>query len=267
MAHSSLAAAAGSGRSQEFSRALEAYVETLTSNFSSTTVAQPEDQLKAPVSKLVATAAELLGLDALARTEVQVAEVKGRPDIGVDISKVICGHIELKAPGNGSDPSKFKDKRSRDQFERFRGLPNLIYTDGRDWALYRRGDRVSRPVSLSFDPTDATPDQISSSDADQLFSLLISFLKWEPVVPNTPKALAGLIAPITRYLRDEVLLDVENGGPSRVCSRRNGNRHYFPIAMTPGSRTDTRRRSRIPYFWHDSRVRPDQFPPRTWQPH
>ena len=213
MAHSSLAAAAGSGRSQEFSRALEAYVETLTSNFSSTTVAQPEDQLKAPVSKLVATAAELLGLDALARTEVQVAEVKGRPDIGVDISKVICGHIELKAPGNGSDPSKFKDKRSRDQFERFRGLPNLIYTDGRDWALYRRGDRVSRPVSLSFDPTDATPDQISSSDADQLFSLLISFLKWEPVVPNTPKALAGLIAPITRYLRDEVLLDVENGGP------------------------------------------------------
>ena len=207
------AALLGTDKVAMFADALRAYQATLTANFGSRTQAQPEDQLKAPVAELVRRVGEIIGVPIITRTEVQVADLKGRPDLGIDSDGLPVGHIELKAPGRGADPKRFADKRSRDQFDKFAALPNLVYTDGRVWGLFRTGELTDTFVSLSFDPTAATSEDVADSDAEHLLSLLVEFLNWQPVVPHSPRALAHLIAPLTRLLRDEVLENVKSHGP------------------------------------------------------
>ena len=138
--------------------------------------------------------------------------VAGRPDLGLDAGGLPVGNIELKAPGYGARPSAFPDKRSRDQWERFKALPNLLYTDGREWALYRSGELAAGPLALSFDPTHAPDPLGATADPASLLDVLATFLQWEPVIPSSPRALAAMLAPLTRVLRDEVLVDVQEGG-------------------------------------------------------
>ena len=195
-----------------FHSALQAYAKTLTANFASFTQAQPEDQLKAPVGALLVAAGEIAGKEIVCRTETRVDGIAGRPDLGVDSANLPVGNVELKAPGNGARPDRFTDKRSRDQFERFKKLPNLIYTDGRDWSLFRDGSMRGDVIRLSNDPTTAGADGVSLEDAKNLLELLGVFYRWDPIVPSSPKALASMLAPLTRLLRDEVLADVKAGG-------------------------------------------------------
>ena len=195
-----------------FSDAVRDYATTLTDNFASLTDAQPEDQLKGPVGGLLKAAGKAAGLSIVSRTEARLDGVAGRPDLGVDSNGLPVGNIELKRPGTGARPEKFTDKHSRDQFERFKRIPNLIYTDGREWALYRFGVRVGDVIFLSNDPTHAGAGGITDEDIVHLLDQLGKFLLWEPTVPSTPRALAIMLAPLTRLLRDEVLADVKAEG-------------------------------------------------------
>lgn len=190
---------------ETFRIALRGYGETLTANFGSFTKAQPEDQLKAPVADLLTAAGVAAGLKIVTRTETRVDGVAGRPDLGVDAGGLPVGNVELKATGKGAVPDDFTDKRSLRQWEGFKDLPNLIYTDGRAWALYRYGELKGELVTLTKNPTKAGPDAATDDDADQLLALLGEFLGWTPTIPSSPKALAGIVAPLTRRLRDEVL--------------------------------------------------------------
>ncbi len=195
-----------------FHAALRTYADTLTANFASTTQAQPEDQLKAPVGVLLVAAGRAAGKAIVSRTESRVEGVAGRPDLGVDANGLPVGNVELKAPGNGARPEKFSDKRSRDQFDRFKKLPNLIYTDGREWSLFRDGVMQGDVVTLASDPTKSGGAGISLADAKNLLEVLGVFFRWDPVVPSSPRALAAMLAPLTRLLRDEVLADAKAGG-------------------------------------------------------
>lgn len=195
-----------------FEVALRVFADDLTTNFASLTTAQPEDQLKAPVGVLVKAAGLALGITVASRTEVRVDGVGGRPDLGVDADGLPVGNIELKKPGYGARPDTFADARSREQWERFKALPNLVYTDGQEWALYRSGEIVGVPFRLSFDPTHAGAAGVAVADATTLLGVLSDFLGWSPVVPSSPRALAAMLAPITRVLRDEVLADLLDGG-------------------------------------------------------
>lgn len=195
-----------------FEDALRAFADELTTNFASMTVAQPEDQLKLVVGPLVKAAGASLGITVASRTEVRVDGVGGRPDLGVDASGLPVGNIELKKPGYGARPETFPDARSREQWERFKALPNLVYTDGQEWALYRSGELVGAPFRLSFDPTHSGAVAVTTADATGLLGLLSDLLGWSPVVPSSPRALATMLAPITRVLRDEVLADVLDKG-------------------------------------------------------
>lgn len=114
------------------------YSDKLREAYATSLGGQPEDQLKGPVAEFIQTAADKIGLTAQTQTETHTDE--GRPDIGVGVNKLLCGHIELKAPGVGANPTRFKDKHSKEQWEKFKALPNLIYTDGTEWALYRSGN-------------------------------------------------------------------------------------------------------------------------------
>ena len=153
---------------------------------------QPEDQLKPPVKMLL----EALGPKIEAFTEAKVEDV-GRPDIAVRIHGAICGHVELKEPGKPADPNKLKgvDKK---QWERFKALPNLVYTNGSDWGLYRSGQMIGKVVGV------IDSGKIDADASAKLEALLADFRQWRPIPPSTPKALAETLAPLSRMLRDDV---------------------------------------------------------------
>ncbi len=134
----------------QFLSALCNFADDITAKFSSIAHFSPEDQLKSPIEKLFATTAGLIGISLGFVTEVHVSELSARPDIGVLVNQLICGHVELKAPGKGADPKKFKGA-DKIQWNKFTDLPNLIYTDGNEWSLFRSVERVGAPVKLAGD--------------------------------------------------------------------------------------------------------------------
>lgn len=135
---------------------VKAFADTLRNKFSLPGSASPEDQLKGPVADLLKKAGTNFGSTVETRTEAHLSEHKVRPDIAIYVGGLICGYVELKAPGLGADAPKLKGDHNKKQWERLKGLPNLLYTDGREWALYRSGERADgQPiVHLHDDPTD-----------------------------------------------------------------------------------------------------------------
>ena len=83
----------------------------------------PEDQLRAPLEALVAN----------------LADLKTRPDYAVTRQDALIGFIEVKAPGKGADPRRFRDSHDKEQWAKLQTLPNLIYTDGNGFSLWRNG--------------------------------------------------------------------------------------------------------------------------------
>ena len=75
-----------------FQSALESLAVQLTSNFGAGLNAQSEDQLKAPMLNLL-HAGWFFNHVVVAKTEAQVADLGGRPDIGVLVDGLLCGYI------------------------------------------------------------------------------------------------------------------------------------------------------------------------------
>lgn len=153
---------------------------------------QPEDQLKPPVKSVL----ESFGTYVEAFTEAKL-EI-GRPDVAVRVRGAVCGYVELKEPGKSADPTRLKGADKK-QWQRFQALPNLVYSNGSDWGLYRDG----KPVTKVNGVVDAD-GKVDLGAARKLQALLTDFMQWEPIVPTTPKALAETLAPLCRMLRDDV---------------------------------------------------------------
>ncbi len=168
----------------------------------------PEDQLKPPMKQLIKEMGTLLSLQVLSVTEVPEHTI-GRPDLGIAEKSLLIGHIELKAPGKGANPELYKGS-DKEQWIRFKDLPNLIYTDWNEWALYRHGEKVGTTVRFSGDVPTKGKKAISEQDAEDLFSLLRDFLFWQPISPTSSRALAKQLAPICRLLRNDVLDELKN---------------------------------------------------------
>lgn len=194
----------------EFAALVKTFASDLQRNFASLTQAQAEDQLKRPVQNLLHG---LWPTSVVTRTEAQVEEVRGRPDIAVDVDGLISGYAELKAPGLGSDPGRFRDAHSREQWQRFKQLPNLLYTDGSHWSLYRYGQLEQR-VRADGEVTEVGGEAYQEREIRKLYLLLLEFVRWKPSAPTTPRALAELLAPVTRIIREDVqaaLQDKDSG--------------------------------------------------------
>lgn len=212
-----------------FQKNLEEFASTLTEKFSLPISFNPEDQLKTPVTRLLSEIGDLLKLNVDTITEVQVDEFSGRPDIGVTVDSLIAGYIELKAPGKGANTSRFKG-RNRYQWNKFKDLPNLIYTDGNEWALYRDGKLCGKIVKFSGEVTTDGNEAVEEGDVEVLFNLLRDFLDWEPVVPSSPRALAKTIAPICRLLREDVLEALQNEDSNLSMVAVDWRKYLFPDA-------------------------------------
>ena len=151
---------------------------------------EPEDQLRAPLERLVVNLAEICGFPPTAVAAVgesSLSELKTRPDYAITIHNALVGFIEVKAPGKGADPRRFKDRHDKAQWEKLQSLPNLLYTDGNEFSLWRSGQLVGSLVRL----TGAIETSGASLDAPPgLLSLFENFIQWQPIPPRDAKQLA-----------------------------------------------------------------------------
>jgi len=209
---------------------LEKFADNLKAKFALAGTASPEDQLKPDVAALFVAAGAKLGLKVETRTETHLTEHKVRPDIAVYVGGLICGYVELKAPGLGADGPKLKGDHNKKQWAKLKGLPNLIYTDGQEWALYHSGERPDGfpIVKMTDDPTVKGKAAIGGTDLADLARLLEPFLRWKPVVPHQPTPLAQYLAPLTRFLRSEVENALAQTGSAVALLANEWRQFFFP---------------------------------------
>ena len=139
----------------------------------------------------------------------------------------LVGFIEVKAPGKGANPRTFKGEHDKRQWERLRSLPNLIYTDGNSFSLWRDGARVGDVIRLKGDV------ESSGKDLDAPPSLLTTisdFLGWSPLPPRSPKKLAEVSARLCRLLREEVAEQLREGNKGLTSLAEDWRRLLFPDA-------------------------------------
>jgi hypothetical protein len=192
---------------------------------------QPEDQLRSP---LVALVKDLCGLIGLAATdtdlvgETSLSDLMIRPDFAVTRKNALIGFIEVKAPGKGADPSKFAAKsHDRAQWEKLKALPNLIYTDGNAFSLWRDGKLLSPIVYLTGDVRSSGKALTAPSELTALFE---TFYQWDPIPPRTPRELAETSARLCRLLRDEVIEQLERKAPGLTGLKEDWRKLLFPHA-------------------------------------
>lgn len=209
---------------------LEKFADNLKAKFALIGTASPEDQLKPNVATLFVSAGAKLGLKVETRTETHLSEHKVRPDIAIYVGGLICGYVELKAPGLGADAPKLKGDHNKKQWAKLKGLPNLIYTDGQEWALYQSGERPDGfpIVKLADDPTVKGKAAIGGTNLDDLARLLEPFLRWKPVVPQQPTPLAQYLAPLTRFMRSEVENALTQTGSAVGLLANEWRQFFFP---------------------------------------
>jgi hypothetical protein len=134
--------------------------------------------------------------------EVQDTERQVRPDYGVSVDGAITGYVEVKAPGKSIDPASFRG-HDKTQWERQRDLPNLLYTNGTDWRLYRDGEQAGDALSFSGGELAVAGTGLTPPPAFE--ALATNFLRWRPAPITSVGALVRAVAPLTRLLRGEVL--------------------------------------------------------------
>jgi hypothetical protein len=189
----------------------------------------PEDQLRGPLEILFKDLAEAAGQPPASVSLVgeTTLDIKTRPDFAVTVNKALVGFIEIKAPGKGADPRKFSDPHDKEQWDKLKSLPNLIYTDGNSFSLWRDGKIEGAIVHLDGD--------VESSGAKlaapaTLLPLIADFLQWSPIAPKTAKQLAEVSARLCRFLRDEVVEQMTRGSPGLTGLAEDWRKLLFPQA-------------------------------------
>lgn len=163
---------------------------------------EAEAAIRAPIEQLLATAGGALGVKVVPYDEVRDADRGVRPDYAIAVDGAITGYVEVKKPGANLDPELLTGHNLR-QWQRQQDLPNLIYTNGTEWRLYRDSQSVGDPVHLTGGTLRTAGVKLSAPDGFE--QLLTDFLRWKPAPITSVVALVRAIAPLTRLLRGEVL--------------------------------------------------------------
>ena len=222
--------------------ALRNFASAVTEKMGQITHGEPEEQLRAPFENFMDDVATVFGWEVVCTGETPLPDRLGRPDFAVHKSKLLAGYVELKAPGVGTAPSRFTG-HNREQFKRFSSIPNILYTDGNEWALYRNGERVGKVVRLSGNVAADGGKAATTDNALNLSSLLRNFLLWDPSSllwdPSLSRNLWGeidfkgfaeLLAPLCRMLRDDVTDALKDANSPLVRLAEDWRQLLFPDA-------------------------------------
>ena len=163
---------------------------------------------------------------------------------------MLVGHVELKAPSKSIDPATFtKKSHEYKQWQKLKNLPNLLYTNGREWRLYRYGALV--PVTTSGHESEIA--YIHTSDfvkhkgpftaTPSLQGILQSFLFWEPNPITSADKLVKTLAPLAVLLREEILLGLTAQKKVHEAAKKRAKDQGYDEPVPPsliGLRTDWR---------------------------
>lgn len=191
---------------------------------------EPEDQLRAPLEGLVSDLAQLCHYRRDSVTtigETSLSDLKTRPDYAVTVRNALLGFIEIKAPGKGANPQRFRDPHDKAQWRKLQSLPNLIYTDGNQFSLWRSGELAESIVRLDGDVY-TSGSNLGSPDG--LLLLFENFLRWEPTPPRDAKQLAQTTARLCRLLREEVVEQLAAGNKALTDLATDWRHLLFPEA-------------------------------------
>ncbi|MER9017690.1 type ISP restriction/modification enzyme [Mesorhizobium sp. M0898] len=211
--------------------AVSAYGASLKPKLSNPAIGgAPEDQLRGPLERLVHELAELAKYAAGSVHlvgETSLADIKTRPDFAVTVNNALVGFIEVKQPGKGADPRHFSDPHDKDQWNKLKSLPNLLYTDGNAFSLWQDGVLQGKVVLLDGD--------VVSSGAKlgapaSLLPLINNFLTWAPIAPPNARRLAEVSARLCRLLRDEVVEQMARGSEGLTALAKDWRKLLFPEA-------------------------------------
>ena len=215
--------------------ALQGFADAVTAKTTQLTSGAPEDQLRAPFEAFMAAAGQALGWNVVCTGETPLPDRLGRPDYAVHLNNLLAGYVELKAPGVGAAAGRFRG-HNRQQFKRFAAIPNLLYSDGNEWALYRGGQLVDRVMRLSGDVATDGGRAAAPRDAQAVEDLLRDFLLWQPLIPADRRGridlpgFAAMLAPLCRMLRDDVIDALARPDSPLVQLARDWRQLLFPDA-------------------------------------
>ena len=191
----------------------------MTEKSSTVVIGESEEQLRAPFEALMKSAAIELGKEIVCVGETLLQDRIGKPDFGIVKDGLLIGYAELKAPGKGVVRSNYKGHDLK-QFDRFVQLPNVLYTDGNRWALYRFGKRDSKIVRMKGNVAEDGQSAVTERTANDLLRLLSDFVDWQPVIPTNPRGEVNLrefakqLAPLCKFLRDDVQEEMSDDNSS-----------------------------------------------------
>lgn len=204
-------------------------------------VGEPEDQLRAPIEDLFTAVGRTLGLDVVLVGETLLTDMAVKPDYTVFVDGTPVGYVEVKAPGKGADPTRFRIPHDRRQWQKLSPLPNLLYTDGNEWGRYEQGepDVVQPMVRLLGQVQDA--GNALTLDGSALGYLLAAFLRHTPTAPRTASDLARSTAGLCRLLRDQVIvtIDAEGQVPGRELGPFTRLATEWRALLFPGVSSET----------------------------
>jgi len=189
-----------------------------------------EDQLRGPFEDLLKDMAELCNLPrakVVVVGESSVSDLKTRPDFAVTVHNALVGFVELKAPGKGANPKHFRDAHDKDQWEKLRHLPNLIYSDGNAFSLWQNGELVGSVLTLDGDIGSSGNDLKPPPGLPNLFE---AFLRWKPISPRNAKDLARVSARLCHLLRDEVTEQLALKSKALTALAKDWRKLLFPDA-------------------------------------
>jgi hypothetical protein len=192
-------------------------------------IGEPEDQLRAPMEQLFVDLSGLCGLPANAVAaigETALGDLKTRPDYAITVHGALAGFIEIKAPGKGADPRRYKG-HDASQWEKLQTLPNVIYTDGNEWTLWHDGKLEGEVVRLGGDVQTAGA---ALTIPESLLTLFDGFIKWDPTPPRDAKSLAEMSARLCRLLRYEVAEQLAIKDEALTDLAREWRKLLFPEA-------------------------------------
>lgn len=190
---------------------------------------EPEDQLRAPLETLFADLAELCGFKRewlAAIGESSLSTLKTRPDYAITLRNTLVGFVEVKAPGKGADPRRYKG-HDREQWEKLQSLPNLLYTDGNSFSLWQNGELIGDIVQLVGD-VETSGAKLAAPP--ELVARFDNFLRWEPIPPKSAQDLAKVSARLCRLLRDEVTEQLAEKSPALTALAADWRKLLFPEA-------------------------------------
>ena len=208
---------------------LQKFADSVTKKMNPPFQGEPEDQLRAPFEVFMQDVGEAMGKPIVCQGETLIPGRIGKPDFGIIISDLLSGYVELKAPGKGARPERYRG-HDRDQWKRFKSIPNLIYCDGNEWGLYRSGERIRPIFQISGDVTTDGKTAISERDAKKIIPLLIDYLSWQPIIPKNIKDLAEHLAPLCLMLRNDVSEALKDTQSPIVQLAKDWRQLLFPDA-------------------------------------